>query len=422
MNFEGVKIDGLEDISLPKCCRVKQDIPDPRIDDVAAETRVKLENSGLSNKISPGQKVCIAAGSRGIHKLSTVIKSVVSYVKGLGANPVIVPAMGSHGGAEPDGQREVLEGYGIEESIVGAPIEASMEVRQVGETSSGVPVYCDSVVLESDAAIIVNRVKVHTSFSGEHESGILKMMAIGLGNHRGATTLHAEGFGAFSELIPSAGKILLQEAPIALGVGLLENGLDHLCEIGAWDPEEIVPKEKAMLERQKELMPEIPFDEVDLLIVEEIGKDISGSGMDTNVVGKVKPVRANIEWILLLDLTDETHGNACGVGLADLTTKRVFDKFDPASTYTNLITSKALARGRLPVILSNDLVALKTGIKLSRKNPDNVKIVRLKNTLELGEFEVSEGLLPEVRDQSLLSIVEEPRTLVFNEAGELKRL
>lgn len=422
MDVSQVRVKEVDNIEIPEFCRVKQNIPDNSLENVGQKTTAQLEQKNLKQHLQSGDQVAVAVGSRGIDRLSEVVTAVVQYIKDAGAVPCIVPAMGSHGGATAAGQKEILEDYGVKEDKVGAPIKSSMDVVKVGETSSGVPVYIDKIAYNSDAVIVINRIKVHTDFSGVHESGIFKMMTIGLGKHQGAAALHRQGFEVFHNLIPEAARVVLSRAPILMGVGLLENGHDNICDIRAWFSGEIEAGEKKILEKQKDLMPQIPFDQIDILIVEEMGKDISGSGMDTNVIGRIKPVRPDIDIILTLDLTPSTHGNATGMGLADLTTQTFFDKFDPVSTYTNHLTAQSLQTGKMPIVLKDDLFALKCAVKIANKSKDNLKIVRIKNTLEIMKFDISRGLMPEVEDQEHTAIVSQPYELAFTSDNKLKRL
>lgn len=398
VNVDKVVVDGIDEIIIPKMARLKQKIGDPRIESISDTVRQEIESTGFSERIKKGSRVAVGVGSRGIHRLDEVVENVISIIKELGGEPFIVPAMGSHGGATAEGQREVLEGYGITEERMGAPIVTSMEVVKLGETDDGKPVYFSKVAFEADAVVVVNRVKVHTDFSGVNESGIMKMLVIGFGKHKGAATIHSYGFDVFHELIPEAGRVMLEKAPIALGIGLLENGYDHLYKIKAMDPADVEEIEQEMLREQKDTMPAIPFKNVDVLIVDEMGKNISGSGMDTNIVGRIKESYADIKYIVIRDLTPETHGNACGLGLADFTTKRFFDKLELNSTYTNLLTARNIGLAKIPMILKSDEYAIKTALKMTSKSPEEVKMVRIKNTLELVEMDISEGLLQEAEE------------------------
>ncbi|MBS3787599.1 DUF2088 domain-containing protein [Candidatus Bipolaricaulota bacterium] len=417
MDFSQVKVDGIEGIQLPRFTDITQSVPDPTVDDLEDKIREQLASTELKKRIFSGDKVAIAVGSRGIDRFSEVVETLVDRLKELGTRPFIVPAMGSHGGATAEGQKEILHGYGINEGNVGAPIKSSMETVKIAETDTGVPVFFDKISYEADAVIVVNRVKVHTDFQGELESGIHKMMAIGLGKHKGAASLHENGFGVFSELIPEVGQIILNKAPVRLGVGLLENGHDHLCDVKAWDPEDVKHGEKKMLERQKDLMPQLPFDGIDILVVEKMGKDISGSGMDTNVLGRVKEARPDIELVIVLDLTEETHGNATGIGLADITTERLFNMFDPGSTYTNHITAQNIDMAKLPMVLPSDLFAIKTALKTLDKEPQEAKIVRIQDTLHIMELEISEGLISEAEGQTKVSTTSDLHELQFDNEG-----
>lgn len=392
-----VKVPGIENIELPKMAKIRQVIPNDYIKNVPLVIKEEMDKINLEDKIIRKKNVAITVGSRGIDRIAEIIKSVVDEVKLLGARPFIISAMGSHGGGTAQGQKEILESYGVTEESMGVPIVSSMEVVKIGETEDGVPVYLDKNAMLADSIIIINRVKAHTDFDGEIESGLMKMMAIGLGKHKGASVIHGYGFERFCEIIPKVGLKILEKAPICFGIALVENGHNKLCEIKAIEPKDIYKTEKELLKKQKQLKPEIPFEDIDILIVNEIGKDISGSGMDTNIIGRAKGIDKNIKIIIPLDLTDKTYGNACGIGLGDLTVERLFNKIDFNVTYTNALTSSGNPRGVcLPVVLKNDEYAIKVAMKLLNKNGKDVKLVRIQNTLSIIEMEISEKLFYEV--------------------------
>lgn len=420
LNVNEVKIPGIEKIELPLMTKVQQIIPDDHITDVSIAINNEM-NRFLENYSNPflNKKVAITAGSRGINRIAEVIKSLVAEIKLLGGSPFIVPAMGSHGGGEAEAQKEILANYGITEEKMDAKIVSSLKVEKVGETKDGIPVFVDSESLQADAIVVVNRVKVHTDFAGDVESGLMKMMAIGLGKHVGASTLHYYGFDLFSELIPEVGLKIIEKTPIAMGVSLVENAYDKLCLIKISKPVDFYQDEKELLKMQKKLMPEIPFEEIDILIVDEIGKEISGSGMDTNVVGRSKNIEKNIKIILPLDLTDSSHGNAAGIGLSDITTKKLFDKIDFNITYTNILTSGKHQGGRLPIVLKDDEFAIKTAMRLLKKNKKDIKIVRIKNTLHIIEMEISEKLIEDIKDNNKVRILGELKQLKTDDKGDL---
>ncbi len=417
INVDNVRIEGLDEVSIPKFIKIQQSIPDEKLSEdlIPNIVRDELIKSEISTKVKPGNNVAIAVGSRGIDKLPVVVKAVVDYLKEIKCNAFIVPAMGSHGGATAGGQTEILESYGITEEKMNVPMHSSMEVVQIGTSKSGLPIYFDKIAHESDGIIIVNRVKVHTNFSGDHESGILKMLAIGLGKHKGCAEIHKFTMDEyFPALIPKIGQEILALEPILAGVGLLENGWDHLCGIKAWAKDQIIEGEKIMLKKQKNLLPRIPFDDVDILVVNQIGKDISGAGLDPNIIGVVKPISTRIGAIIVLDLTENTHGSAVGIGYADYTTLKCFSKIDFNPTYTNTIAARELRFGKIPIVLKTGELALKTAMLLTNKPSHEINIVRIQNTLMIHEIWVSESMKVDVERDSALKITSENLSLEWD--------
>ncbi|MBS7607506.1 DUF2088 domain-containing protein [Candidatus Bathyarchaeota archaeon] len=418
---------------LPRMVRVRQKIHAPKIDDYISALKAELERAGLKERIKPGAKIAITAGSRGIAHIVEILATIVGEVKAAGGEPFIVPAMGSHGGATPEGQIEVLRRLGITPETVGAPIHASMEVEEVGRLSNGVPVYVDRLALRSDGIIVVNRVKPHTDFKGRIESGLMKMMVIGLGKQKGAEVIHRYQLEGYHKLIPEAARLIMKRAPIIMGVAIVENARHEIALIKALKPEEIEEEEAKLLEIAKDLMARIPFREIDVLIVDEMGKDISGVGMDTNVIGRFwaspeeHEIRApRIKRIVVLDLSEESNGNAVGIGLADLTTERLVSKIDFETTFMNCLTSTWPETAKIPPFLSNDRDAILMAIRCCGPiDPLKAKIVRIKNTLELEYMWISEGLYEIVRQDKELSerieILGEPEDMQFDVLGNLVR-
>ncbi|MEM2564960.1 MAG: lactate racemase domain-containing protein [Candidatus Bathyarchaeia archaeon] len=418
---------------LPRMVRVRQKIHAPKIDDYISALKAELERAGLKERIKPGAKIAITAGSRGIAHIVEILATIVGEVKAAGGEPFIVPAMGSHGGATPEGQIEVLRRLGITPETVGAPIHASMEVEEVGRLSNGVPVYVDRLALRSDGIIVVNRVKPHTDFKGRIESGLMKMMVIGLGKQKGAEVIHRYQLEGYHKLIPEAARLIMKRAPIIMGVAIVENARHEIALIKALKPEEIEEEEAKLLEIAKDLMARIPFREIDVLIVDEMGKDISGVGMDTNVIGRFwaspeeREIRApRIKRIVVLDLSEESNGNAVGIGLADLTTERLVSKIDFEATFMNCLTSTWPETAKIPPFLSNDRDAILMAIRCCGPiDPLKAKIVRIKNTLELEYMWISEGLYEIVRQDKELSerieILGEPEDMQFDVLGNLVR-
>lgn len=420
-------IEGGFDIQFPQMVRIRQKFESRRIDDVAVAVKAELSRPEIRAQFRPGQSIAITAGSRGIHGIAAITKAAVDTLQSFGTQPFIVPAMGSHGGATPEGQLEVLASYGITEETMGVPIRAEMDVVEVGRTPEGVSVYISRPAYEADGILVVGRVKPHTCYRGPNESGLMKMMVIGLGKHKGATTIHHQGFAAFHELIPAAGRVILKNAPIAAGLGIVENGYDETMIIQAVHPDRFEEEDARLLEIARKNMARILFDEFDLLIVEEIGKNISGDGMDPNVIGRYMPDfmakqehKPYIQRIVALSLTEETHGNANGVGLADVVTRRLVDEINYEYTYANAITSTELCGVRIPLTMPTDREAIIVGLKTVRKvEPQNARVVRIKNTLELENIEISTALLPEARTNPNIEIIGEPRELDFDETGRL---
>lgn len=423
MDVSEVKVIGIEKIILPEMVKITQNIPNVYLTNIHNTVKEQIKKTRFSKRIKKGSRVAIIVGSRGIDQFLKVIEVIISEVKKIGGEPFIVPAMGSHGGGTAIGQEEVLKKMGITEENIGAPIISSMKVVRIGKTKSGVPVYIDENAMLSDAIIVVNRVKVHTDFSGEIESGLFKMMAVGLGKHKGASILHGNGLEMFSEIIPEVGFKILEKAPIALGIALVENGHGKLSKIVAIDPENFLEKEKKLLSEEKISMPKLPFSEIDILLVNEIGKNISGAGMDPNIIGrsqsKEKNIGKNIHIIIPLDMTEESHGNGVGIGLSDISTKRVFEKINFNAFYTNLITSRGYLEAKIPIILENDEYAIKVAMKMLDKNDKNVKMVRIQNTLNINKMEVSNALLKSLTNNKNIEIIGEARRLKTDKAGNL---
>ena len=423
MDVSKVKVIEIEQIKFPKMVKIKQNVSDMHITNISEIVKAQIAKTKFNKKIKKNSKVAITAGSRGIDRIAEVIKAVVNEVKLLGGEPFIIPAMGSHGGGEAKGQTEVLKTYGITEESIGVPIISSMDVVKVGVTDSGIPVYIDKNAMLADSIIVLNRVKVHTDFSGDIESGLMKMMAIGLGKQKGATIIHSYGIELFSKIIPEVGLKILEKAPIALGIALLENSFSKLSEIVAIDPENFLEVEKKLLKKEKLLMPKLPLSEIDILLVNEIGKDISGAGMDPNIIGRSKSaeknIGKNIHIIIPLDLTERTHGNAGSVGLSDLITKKLFEKIDFNVLYTNLLSSNGYLEGKIPMVVKNDEYAIKIAMKILNKNCKNVKMVRIQNTQNIIEMEVSKALLGEVKNNKKINIVGEARRLKTDKRGNL---
>lgn len=414
----------LEHIEIPRMVKVRQCFSRPIVENIEAELIDKLQRGDVLSRIKPGQSIAITAGSRGIANQPLMIKVLVSEIKRVGGIPFVFPAMGSHGGASAEGQKKMLIGLGITESYIGAPIKSSMEVVQVGSTEKGVPVYVDKYAFEADAIVIINRIKPHVAFRGKYESGLMKMITIGIGKQKGADKCHELGFGLMAENIPAIAKIVLEKTNLIFGVAILDNSYHETCRIEVIKSEDIEAAEPGLLEESKRLSPKIPFDSLDILIVDEIGKNISGTGVDNNVVGRYHTPYAsggpNITRISCLDITEESDGNGNGIGLLDFTTMRAFKKFSFEKTYPNCLTATVPATIKIPMVLKNDRQAIQAAIKTCNIfDKNNVRLVRIKNTSHLSELEVSENLLQEVRDNEHLKIESEPYEFPFNDDGDL---
>lgn len=410
-------IEGLDDISFPRFIKIRQRFNRASVPNIPAAIHREFSKKMAAGTILPGCKVAVAVGSRGIANIQEIVRAVVDELKKLGAVPVIVPAMGSHGGGTAEGQREVLKGYGITPDAVGAPIHSSQEVVQVG-CMNGQAIYYDQVAFHSDAVILINRVKPHTDFKGPIESGLLKMLVIGLGNHQGASAVHRRGFENFCRLIPQVGEFILAHTPPAIGVAVLENAYEETALIEAVHGTEILKREPELLSMAKQLMPKLPLASMDVLIVDQMGKDISGAGMDNNIIGRIEGFDEvpSIGKIMVLGLTERTHGNACGMGYIDVTTAKMISEIDFKATFTNDIASGCIEK--IPPFFYTEKEALQAALMTSRVSPEKAKIVRIKNTLELSDMIVSEPCLPELAGENM-EILEGPFPLEFDDADNL---
>lgn len=410
---------------IPKMYRLRQHFSIEEVEDVFEEISKGFAEHG--DRIKPGAKIGIAVGSRGIYQLPNLVKAVVNEVKKRDAIPHIIPAMGSHGGATAEGQQEYLKGYGITEETVGAPVLSNMEVQQLGTVEpDGMPVYFDKVALSMDGLIMLNRVKAHTDFHDITESGLLKQMAIGFGNHTGAMAIHEYGIYGLAKLIPKAAEIIMEKAPILMGVAVLENAEDTTAKIEVLPKEKIADREKELIIEAKSLMPSLPFGMADVLVVQELGKDISGVGMDSNITGRIlvrgedDSVGPSIYRIVCLDLTEESHHNGLGIGLADVITRRLFNKVDLETTYANVITSGFLERGFIPIIQENDKLSILTALSCCNRKVTmaDAKVAFIKNTLDVKELLVSEALLKETKEKEYVEVLGE-ETLLYDDNDDL---
>lgn len=410
MNFpDRAEVDRLvDDLPFPSFAKVRYDPSTETIDDPEKAVRSELERLDLDH-LDPGAKIAVGAGSRGITGMDAVIEETVSYVSEQGFEPVVVPAMGSHGGATPEGQREVLEALGITEESVGAPIDARMDARRLDTVTVGdteMPVYFSEAALDADAILVANRIKAHTSFTGPFESGLTKMTVVGLGKQAGANAFHSTAIAeGYVETLSAALDVILESAPVLGGIGLVENFDKETAHIEAIQADSFRDREPELLELAYDEMATLPIDDIDLLVVDELGKDISGTGMDTNVIGRYRvlnapdPEKPDIDLIYVRNLTESSKGNGTGIGLADVTRRSAIEQFDVQKTYANAITSGSLPKAKIPIVAPDDELAMRISLAaLGGYDPETVRIVWIKNTQKLDEFYVSESLIDELPD------------------------
>jgi hypothetical protein len=413
-------------MNLPKMYQIRQRFDDTRVKDI--RTTVRAELSGLPwSAIQPGQRVAITAGSRGIADIAEILGAIVEFIKSLNADPFLFPAMGSHGGATAEGQVAMLEQLGVTEASVKAPIISSMEAEEIGFTEDSVPVCLDKNALTADHIMVVNRIKSHTKFKAPIESGLMKMMAIGMGKQKGAELYHKAAVQyTFFKIITDAARMILTKAPVICAVGILENAYGQTAKISALNTDEIESKEKDLLLLSKKMMAKLPFNEIDLLIIDEMGKDISGVGIDPNITGRNRDLLgvfahpAQVKRLFVRDLTDRSKGNATGIGLADVTTKRLVDKIDYGATYKNCITGISLEKAAVPMYFETDREAIEVALGSIGLIPAaKSKIVRIKNTLRLDTAEVSEAYAEMFQRRPDLEIIDGPYPMEFNSENNL---
>lgn len=412
----------LKDVRLPNVYKVKQKFEKEKIDNVRGNLIKKL--NAKSWGIKKNQRIAITAGSRGISHYELLLKTIVDFVKSKGAIPFIVPAMGSHGGASAYGQEKMLKNLGIDKETMGCEIISSMEVVNIGYAHDNLPVYIDKNAYRADGIIIFNRVKMHTSFRGKYESGLIKMLSIGLGKRKGADAIHAERFEHMADNILACAKVSLEKLNIIGGVCTIENGYDEVADIFVLDKNEILQKEPQILQKSKSLMPRIYLDDIDVLIVKEIGKNISGTGMDTNIIGRFHTKAAsggpNITKVGILDLSNESLGNANGVGLADFATKKLYNKINFDYTYLNALTSTEPNSIKLPMILDNDELVIKACAKTCGiLDEKNIKVVIIENTKNLNELYMSKVAYDSVVEKNKVEIISNEKEISFDEEGNL---
>ncbi|TRW95996.1 DUF2088 domain-containing protein [Paracoccus sp. M683] len=412
------------EVALPPMLPVRQIFDDTTIADIPAAIRDEFQRNSASLGLRPGMTVAVGVGSRGVAELPVIVRAVIDAIRAQGALPFIVPAMGSHGGATAEGQVKLLAGLGITPESTGCDIRSSMEVDQIGTLPNGLPVFLDRTARQADGIVVINRVKPHTSFSAQLESGLCKMITIGLGKQRGAESCHAMGMGLMGQNVRDMAALSLGSQPVLFGVATVENAYDRVCHIELVPAAQMLTREPELLQMARQRMPRILFNPLDVLIVERMGKEFSGTGMDPNITGRASTAHMRTELqvgkLAVLDLTKKSEGNANGVGLADICTQRLVDKIDYGATYANCITSTVLASARIPVVVGNDRDALRLAIKTSNAlDPQALRIVWLTDTLHLETIRVSQGLLPEAQAHPSIQILGDPVMPVFDAQGNL---
>ena len=411
-------------MEFPKVVKIRQKFPRPRVENVEVALREQLGREEISSTIKPGMSVALTAGSRGIAEIAEILRSLVEILKGMEADPFIVPAMGSHGGATAEGQVEILDSLGVTEEFCGAPIRSSMEIVEIGETERGVPVYMDRIASEADGVVLVNRIKAHTDFRSSIESGLMKMASIGLGKHEQALALHGYGVEGIRDFMVEVADEVIGSGHILFGVATVENAYDEPAIVEAIPAKNIHEREAELLAEYMDMMPALPVSEIDILHVDALGKNYSGTGMDTNVIGRFRilgveePESPAIKYIVVGDVSEESHGNTLGVGLADLTTRRLADRVERKAMNANVITSTFVERAKVPMVLASDEEALRTAIRCNwGVSPEETRFVRIPNTLHLEYLYVSENMVDEALSNAETEVVGDPEPLRFDPEG-----
>ncbi|SIO46156.1 protein of unknown function [Singulisphaera sp. GP187] len=413
-------------MSLPPIARVRQAVRQPRVADVPAAIALAIRSSRIADRIKPGGTVALTVGSRGIAGIDQIARAAVETLRALGFQPFVVAAMGSHGGGTAEGQRALLAEFGVTEASIGCPIRSAMDTVVLGTDGFGLPIHFDRNAFEADGIVLLNRIKPHTSFTGRYESGLLKMLTIGLGKRQGAAQVHKLGLPGLKRMLPEVGSFLLSKTPVALGLALLENAEERTARVVAVEPEDLLDVEPRLLDESRELMARLPFDQIDVLVVGELGKNYSGTGLDPNVIGRQRVEtmpdlpRPIVTRLAVLDLSDETRGNGLGIGLADLTTERLVKALDPTPMRVNSMTSNFLTRARVPLALPSDrdvfAACLDTCWRIDRAE---ARMVIIPNTLELTTLYVTAPLTAEVEANDSLSFETPFAPIPFDSAGTL---
>lgn len=420
----GVVDNILGSIKIPQMAKIKQIFEDNSIRDIPTAIANEFSKNEIASTIKPGMSIAITAGSRGVANIDKILKGIIDHVQKLGGKPFIFPSMGSHGGATAEGQLEVLASYNVTEKTMDVPIRSSMETVIIGHTPEGKSVYLDKIASQADGIIVVGRIKPHTAFRGTYESGLLKMMVIGMGKQKGAESCHMEGFGRMAYNVETYADIIFNNARILFGIGLIENAFDNTCKIEAIPTNEIKKREKDLLIEAKQLMPRIMFPKFDILVIDQIGKNFSGDGADPNISTTYCTPYASggpeFQRYVILDLSEETHGNAIGIGMADFATKRVYDKTDFDMTYPNALTCTVVSGVRMPMILRNDRLALQAAIfcctEIDKTKP---RIVRIMNTSHIEYIWISEPLVSEALTNKNIEVIQPAGEVKFDSDGNL---
>jgi hypothetical protein len=414
----------LNNISLPKMVRVRQKFSVCEVDDIAGTVRAELRRANIASRIKSGARIAVGVGSRGVAEIPLIVKITIEELTRCGAKPFIVPAMGSHGGATAEGQIQVLANLGVTEASAGCSILSSMEVVELGKLENGLPVLVDKNAYEADGIVIINRVKAHTAFSGPNESGLVKMISIGLGKQKGADSCHALGFKYMADFVVKMAEIKLRQLPFLFGIATVENAYDHVAKIVAIPAEEIIAAEQKLLVEAKANMPKLLLQPMDVLVVDQMGKEFSGSGMDPYTTGRAATPYLNPgpgpSRLVVLDVTERSHGNATGMGNADITTRRLFNKIDFDFTYANVLTATVTASGRIPVLMDSDRLAIQAAIKTCNSTcPDRIRMVRIADSLHLREILVSESMLADAEQHPDITVVGRPTDWLMDAEGNL---
>ncbi len=413
----------------PSMMRIRQHFEAPAPIEPAPTVREELGKLQLASQIRSSDTVAITVGSRGIANIAVIIKTLVEELKSKGAKPFVVPSMGSHGGATAEGQQAIVESFGVTEEYLGVPIKSTMDIIQVGSIEGKIPVYFDKYAYEANHVAVVGRIKPHTEFSGDIESGLHKMMLIGLGNHRGALTYHkAFTHYSFDHIVKTAGQAVIEKCNVLLGLGIVENHYDETSLIKAVSPKEMLEQEKDMLVRAKQWIPRLPFQEADLLIVDQMGKEISGAGMDTNVIGRKGPqspssqnLLPRITRIYVRNLTDESRGNATGIGMVDFAHSRLVNKIDCEATYVNCLTVNSPEVGAIPIHFETDKRVIEAALNtIGYVKPKDAKVIHIRNTLKIAEVMVSEAYQEEVNDRDDLEVLSPIQPMIFDTNDNLR--